>query len=347
MLNVDRVQQANPELQHYFWPPVNKFERLSKAFNEFLNLEIHSQKLLLFDLRNEKEEHGKFLHKSLGIIYSYILGYEDSPCYIQTDDRLEIKLQQAKIILEREFINHWLTIPSIPQNLNQAEAVEYLQEIIHCNSGVYHTLFDYIATTASTASIWTFLQNEVIRNEVIDDEVAWLVNGLQGLLKKVAVSNLWDECGRGKLRDFHTYWLRMLLEEANGWNQLADYRKTASPWFAKITSNSFNMLLTRPGYKFMAYGCFLIFESWVKPHFERIIAGLNRSGIANEMLSIYFTAHLKIDPYHTHDLLEGIAYQEPRLSQAEVDQILLGAHLAIAASTAQYNRMLSYISSIK
>lgn len=183
----------------------------------------------------------------MGVIYSYILGYEDSPCYIKTDDKLEIKLQQAKILLERELMNYWLAIQPIPEQLNQVEAAEYLSKKILVNSGIYHELFEHIATTASKAAISTFLQNEVIRNEVVDDEVAWLINGLQGLLKKVAASNLWDECGRGKLTDFHTYWLRMLLEESNGWNQLADYRKLASPWFAKITSNSFNMLLTRPG----------------------------------------------------------------------------------------------------
>ena len=347
MLSINQLQEKSSNLQDRSLPPVNKFQGFSGLIKDFLYLDVTQQYEILAKSRDNFEEHGKFIHESLGLIYAYVLGYEDSPCYITTNEELEIKLQQLKIVLERELMNYWLDIPVIPQQLNQVEAVDYLNKKILDNSGVYHELFDYIATKASKTSVITFLQNEVIRNEVVDDEVALLVKGLQGLLKKVVASNLWDECGRGKLNDFHTYWLRMLLEELNGWNQLSDYRKLTSPWYAKITSNSFNMLLTRPGYKYMAYGAFLIFESWVHPHFERIIAGLKRVGIDQEDLSIYFTAHLAIDQYHTRELLAGIANQEPRLNQAEVDQILLGSHLAIAAGTAQYGRMLSYLSTLK
>lgn len=346
MPTTNQFKLKSPKLQSRYWPSVNKFESFNESFLNFINLELNEQHQLLFNMRGAIEEYGKAIHEYLAVIYSYMLGYEDSPCYLKTDDELEIKLQRAKILLERELMNHWLTVPVIPQQLNQAEAAEYLSKKIHDNSGVYHELFDYIATKASKAAIWTCLQHEVIRNEVVDDEVAWLASGLQGLLKKVAVSNLWDECGHGKLHDFHTYWLRMLLEESNGWGQLAEYRKSDTPWFSKITSNTFNMLLTRPGYKFMAYGYFSITESWVKPHFQKILAGMQRVEINNENLSMYFTAHLKIDPYHAKELVEGIAYQEPRLNQAEVNQILIGAHLAIAAGTVQYNRMLSYFSSI-
>lgn len=346
MLSINQLKEESSNLQDRNWPPVNKFQGFSDSIKDFLNLETTQQFKILAETRDNTEEHGEFIHETLGLVYAYVLGYEDSPCYITTDEELEIKLQQLKIVLEKELINYWLTTPPIPKQLDQVEAVNYLNQRIIDNSGAYHELFDYIATKASKTSILIFLQNEVIRNEVVDDEVALLVKGLQGLQKKVVASNLWDECGRGKLNDFHTYWLRMLLEELDGWNQLYDYRKLTSPWYAKITSNTFNMLLTRPGYKYMAYGAFLIFESWVHPHFERIIAGLKRVGIARENLSIYFTSHLSIDKYHTKELLAGVADQKPRLNQAEVDQILLGAHLAIAAGTAQYERMLPYLSSL-
>jgi Iron-containing redox enzyme len=347
MLKTNQLKLKSPKLQYRYWPPINKFENFNESLLIFINLEVNKQDELLVNMRDDIEVSGKVIHEYLGVIYSYLLGYKDSPCHIKTDDELEIKLQRAKIILERELMNHWLAIPTIPQQLNQTEAAEYLCTKIHDNSGAYHQLFDYIGTNASKAAIWTCLQHEVIRNEIVDDEVAWLASGLQGLLKKVVVSNLWDECGHGKLHNFHTYWLRLLLEESNGWEQLAKYRKSDIPWFSKIASNTFNMLLTRPGYKFMAYGYFLISESWVKPHFQRILAGMKRVEISSENLSMYFTAHLKIDPSHATELVEGVAYQEPRLSQVEINEILTGAHLAIAAGTFQYNYMLSYLSSIK
>jgi len=348
MLSIDQLRKESPELQEQCWPPVQKFAGFNQSFKEFISLALNDQRQLLDSVRQNTEEHEKLVQEYLGEIYSYLLGYEDSPCYLMADDQLEIELQQSKILLERELMNYLLNSSStLKQELNQAEAAEYLSKKILDNSGTHHKLFDYIEQTASRAAISTFLQNEVIRNEVVDDEIAWLVNGLQGLLKKVAASNLWDECGRGKLKDFHTYWLRMFLEESNGWNKIVEYRQSLRPWFAKITSNSLNMLLTRPGYKYMAYGYLLLSESWVEPHFKKILAGMSRVGFSTEGLSIYFTAHLKIDPYHTNELLEGLAHQEPNLSQVEVDQVLLGAQLAIAAGTAQYERMLPYLSSIK
>jgi hypothetical protein len=43
------------------------------------------------------------------------------------------------------------------------------------------------------------------------NEVALLVFGLQGSQKAVAVANIWDACGRGRLETFHTFWLRRFI----------------------------------------------------------------------------------------------------------------------------------------
>ncbi|MCP2727600.1 iron-containing redox enzyme family protein [Symplocastrum sp. BBK-W-15] len=147
------------------------------------------------------------------------------------------------------------------------------------------------------------------------------------------------------MTEFHTYWLRMLLEQTNTWKQFISYRETA-PWFGKLTSNTFNLLLTRPGYKFAAYGQFTISESWVLPHFSRILEGMKRVGLDCKNNTIYFEKHLTIDPYHTRDLLDALACQEPKLSQAEINQVLFGTQMAIVAAKAQYDRMIIYLSSL-
>jgi len=337
--------QELPNLQRYDWPVVNQFEGLEEPLNAFLDLDLTAQRHLLSDIRKESVQHGRYIQECLGEIYPYIYGYPNSPCYITTNDELEIKLQQAKILLERELID-WLNLSPIPKGLTQVEAANYLSEVINDNTGVYHELFEFIASKASKAAITTFLHTETIRTEVVDDEVALMTVGLQGPLKESSAANLWDECGRGQLAEFHTYWLRMLLEQTNTWEQFADYRKTDLPWFAEITSNSFNTLLTRPGYKLAAYGFFIIGESWVPPHFSKIIEGMRRVGLDHENNTIYFTSHVRVDPYHTKALLQGFAYQEPKLTQAEVDQVLLGAQIAIASGTAQYERMLPYLASL-
>jgi hypothetical protein len=151
-------------------------------------------------------------------------------------------------------------------------------------------------------------------------------------------SNLWDECGNGDLKGFHTYWLRRLLQHTGRFEAIRTYREQEAPWFAKVTSNSYNMMATRPGYKYRAYGSFLITESWVFAHFQRILAGLRRVGLTSPDVMVYFDSHVRIDPRHTHEMLQAIIQQQPRLSPAEVRELLIGAHTAVAAGTALYER---------
>ncbi len=108
-------------------------------------------------------------------------------------------------------IHEWLKIEEVPFFTNQKDAISHLKHLAMKNSGVLHELFNFIETEASKEAIIEFLRLEVLRNEVVDDEVALIVVGLQGNMKKVMVSNLWDECGNGNLNKFHTYWLRQLL----------------------------------------------------------------------------------------------------------------------------------------
>lgn len=334
-----------PSLQSYDWPVVKRFEKFSESLEEFLLLDQNAQRQRLAESRKDSEEHGRFINECLSQIYVYAYGYPNGACYLTTDDELEIKLQQAKILLERELIQ-WLDLPSIPQGLNQFEAAQYLADFINQNTGVFHELYDFVATKASKKAILTFLFTETVRTEVVDDEVSFMTVGLQGPLKRTSSSNLWDECGRGKFSEFHTYWLRMLLERLQAWGQFRRYREEEMPWFAILISNAFNVLLTRPGYKYAAYGHFVVGESWVPPHFLRILEGMKRVGFCHPDEVIYFEKHVDIDTYHTQDLLDGIAHQKPELTQEEVDQILLGAHEMVAASTVQYKRMLSYLSSL-
>jgi hypothetical protein len=90
---------------------------------------------------------------------------------------------------------------------------------------------------------------------------------------QVMSSNLWDECGNGNIDNFHTTWLRRLLKSLNKDNDIIEYRKT-KPWFTSITSNSLNSLLTTVGGVYRAYGHFLITESWVAPHFTKMLIGM-------------------------------------------------------------------------
>jgi hypothetical protein len=337
---------SSPALQELPWPPVNRFADFGAPLGGFLDLPADAQRAKLHRLRQTPERHGRFLHRSLASVYAYVLGYPDSPCFRRLDDALEGKLQQAKIVLERELLDGWLVPAATPPFRDRAEAMAHLRGLAGDNPGYHHPLFDYVRAAASRRALELFLWNEVVRNEVVDDEVALLVCGLQGVLKSACATNLWDEVGRGKLKNFHTYWLRRLLGGPAGWERLTRYRRQGRPWYAGVTSNVFMMLLTRPGAKLAALGHFLVTEGWVVPHFQKVLAGMERTGLRTPDRDVYFSAHVLIDPTHTEELLTAVERQVPALSAGEIGQIVGGASLAVAGATAQYDRMLGHLKEV-
>lgn len=344
---VDQPNETVTRLYEQYWPPVPSTEGLSIKLREHLARSTSERVNAFGVLKADKIAYGKFLHESLGEIYSYMFGYHDGVATMKADDELEIALLCAKVELEREFIDHWLGPIIVPSFDSQKAAADYLDELARTNIGVHHPLFEYLRDHAPREHVEMFLRGEVIRNEVVDDEVAMLITGLQGTQKAVAAANLWDECGRGRLENFHTFWLRRLIDATSG--GIAEFikQREANPWFAKITSNTNNMLLTRPAYKQMAYGCFLIFESWVEPHFVTLLSAMDRLGITNQDFRIYFTAHVAVDPRHSRELSDGMRYQRPELSALEIQNVVRGAHIATEAGRCQYDLWLEFFTKSK
>ena len=371
-----QFETSSPPLQDRPWPYVPMFEKPPAGLTHFLGLSVVEQRRMLDTLRHTPENLAQLVNGFLGFLYGYRFGYADSPCFLQTDDDLEISLEQAKIVLERELVE-FLGVPAVPCVHSQEELVAALQSLVADNPGIDHPLFRFLEEQASYDAVRLFLLNDVIRNEIVDDEVALLVAGQQGVMKEAAAVNLFDECGRGKQQHFHTYWLRILLESLEAWDALLAYRSNsplkngdrvrpkaknqlndaqckvsvplvqqtaeARPWFAGLTSNVFAMLLTRPGYKRAAYGHFIITESWVPQHFAPILQGMDRVGLRRDDNDIYFTAHITLDPTHTDELILGLTHQVPKLTPVECTQILWGCQLAIRGAVAQYDRMLAYL----
>lgn len=340
------IKQA-PVLQNHLWPPVAPFAGYSAEISKFLHAGLSEKKAFL---REEEEkawqDQGEFFNRMLAEIYAYIYGYEDSPCYLTTQPDLEIAIQSAKILIEEIYLNHWLPVSDLPDLATADDAYAYLESYVETNVGVGHELYIYLRDEASPEAIKEFLRLEVCRNEVVDDEIAMMVCGLQGNLKRMAAANLWDECGNGDLVGFHTYWLRRLLEHMGDWQSLLAYRQTIKPWFASITSNTFNALLTRPSHKYRAYGCFTTTEAWVEPHFDKLLKGINRVGLSHPDVCVYFATHCKIDPFHTRELLDGIKDQVPYLKLPEMLGIVRGSHIAVAAAESQYRLVKEHLHAI-
>jgi Iron-containing redox enzyme len=333
-----------PPLYRHYWPPVADHPGVDRDFAQFLGASAEEQRQRLAELRADPDAYGRVLHGYLGLLYADSFGYRDSPVARKADDQAEVARFRARLLLERELFEHLMGPEPLPEVGDQAALADYLDDLAADNPGVNHPLFAYLSDRASREDLEVFLHCDLIRNEIVDDEIALLMVGLQGMQKAVVAANLWDECGRGKLENFHTYWLRRLLEASDGWDRLYQYRQR-HPWFAKITSNFLTALLTRPSRKQMAYGCFFIFESWVEPHFRAILNGMQRVGLTADDMTIYFAAHIAIDPRHSRELSDALRVQQPALDARELHDVMYGAYLATNVGKRQFDCVLEYLSS--
>lgn len=341
MLKLNRVGQT--EIRPFpTWPPVLAFDWSEEGdLGEFLRLPSDQLRQRLLDLREDEERHANAVVRPLGALYAHFYGYPDAPDLADVEDG-EAHIVRVKRILEEEMINVILRPAdhaAAPVHEGQNAVADYLTELSLANPGVDHPFFDFVEAAMSKDAMREFLWLEVVRNEVVDDEVAKLVPGLQHSMKQVIASNLWDECGNGRIDNFHTTWLVRLLSHEDQWTAFGEYR-SRRPWFSMLTSHSFNSLLTTPGRAYAAYGTFLINESWVAPHFEKILAAMDRLGISDEDRRIYFDAHYTIDKQHRAEMIEGLRQQVPELEPAQLTDVVKGAHQAIAAGKAMYDRLL-------
>lgn len=327
-----------------YWPPVNPADRFDTAFENYLDLPWEEKRAFIKRLRKTTPQEAEAtLQRFLGAaVGSYLYGYRDSPLHGRVEPDLEMRLLQAKIALEQDFLDTY-SATGVPVVDGQEKTAEYLERFVTSNPGHDHPLFAYLENRAGRREILAFLLNEVIRNEVFDDEMAQLTFGLQGTLKATAAENLWDEVGRGDLHKFHTWWLQRLLDSEGAWNALAEYRARSERWRFLFTFNVMNLFLTRPGLKYAAYGATTTYESWVPHHFTRLLNGMRRVGITHPDTRLYFTTHVRIDVRHGQELIQAIGSQTPELSAEDCRQIIFGALTAVNAACRQYDLTLEYL----
>lgn len=324
------------------WPPFVSAES-DPELKALLATPSADIRLELEGLRGDRERHAHRVMLPLGALYAHYYGYRDAPDISGVEDG-HAQVMRVKRILEDEMIARIFAF-SPPDTAHfdddQDKVADYFTALSLDNPGVKHPFFDYVEHEMTMEEMREFLWLEVIRNEVVDDEVAMLVPGLQHSMKQVVASNLWDECGNGRIDNFHTTWLVRLLSHDDQWAEFMEYRETR-PWFTMCTSHSFNALLSTPGRGLAAYGTFLINESWVADHFLQILKGMDRLGIEDQDRRIYFDAHYKIDQHHRLEMIEGLRQQYPPLEQPQLREVILGAHQAITAGERMYDALLDY-----
>ncbi len=329
------------------WPLVAKnSKRLPDELLSFINLN-HSEQIESLRLYQEyqREEGINKINRLLGSIYSILYGYDDAKYELSILNEYEVRLLSSKAILENQLI-HVFTDKEVTkvQDLgHKQDLLTQMKQIIKDNAGIKHSLFDLIETDVNLESIKKFLILETIRNEVVDDEVAFLFAGVCGSMKEAVSKNLWDEVGRGDRLGWHTYWLKELVYDISSPEELIEYRTSERPDCSITTSNIFNCFLTKFGYKYFAYGCFMLYESWVEPHFLQILKGMERNGLSSELSTRYFVKHCEIDPFHYMDLLTAIETDMDKLSIEDLRSIVIGMRVALNAAIFQYKGIYEYL----
>jgi Iron-containing redox enzyme len=319
-----RMSSDTPALQSMYWPIVEPFDP--------------SQ---LEDLLAAAGQPGlPEIHRKLAGLYAYSFGYRDSPLFQNANSDLEARLTALRFQLEDAMLGS-APLDQARKALvstSQKELYHLLGDLVESNPAVHHRIFDFCEKNATWTALQAVARNEVCRNEVVDDEVSLMFPGVTGSAKAALALNFADEMGHGDLKKQHTYWLRELLAANNDVEGFVDYRRTRN-WYLLIPSNVFNSLLLRPGYRWAAFGHFLVTETWVAPHFQKLISGFERAGYNRELK--YFTAHEKIDRLHGAELLEALRHQAPALTAREVHLVEWGARLAVAAGTQYFDHFLA------
>lgn len=344
MLNLKTIGKVTFNNFHYYWPPVMRNKKLKKEFFYYLTLEeAEIREEISYIKKNNLEDYKKFIMENLCTVYSYYFGYKDFPYEKLCGTKHLTGFLRFKILLEEEFHHRILSpfIVPVEASKNLDSFKSYFHKLIYENPILTHPFFTFVKHEIKKEDLKEFLFLEVFRNEVVDDEICMLLPGLQGAMKQVIASNLWDECGNGSIDQFHTTWLRKLVSSLGGENTILEYRKI-KPWFSSLTSHSFNSLLTNKKYLLEAFGHFTMTESWVASSFTKILQGMDRLKISNKDTRLYFKMHVNIDIHHTNELIRSIEEQYPALSSLELHQILKGAHQALAAAHLMYDCLLLY-----
>lgn len=165
-----------------YWPPVKASRGLSSEIKKLMSddkMNILDELHRISSSKNKSFE--EVLMTLLSEIYSLFFHYKDSP--IHAEGEIDISnVYKVKVVLEKKMKD------KLFQNDNKLnndiyESVDvchdFLFELSNCNSGLEHSFFDYVEKEMPRDQWIEFLLMETIRNEVVDDEVAMMIPGLQ------------------------------------------------------------------------------------------------------------------------------------------------------------------------
>jgi hypothetical protein len=191
-----------------------------------------------------------------------------------------------------------------------------------------------------------YLLNESILNLEFFEYLVLAILGSPDAARKEIMMNLWDECGRGRLRHYHTNQFLACLKSF-GLQYDRHQIMTQLPWESLAGMNYFGALSHMGVHKMKYYGFMAATELLDPPHYLRLIRGIRRIQGAYPLNIKYYLEHDYIDRKHGASWLENIILpilaEHPEL----IPDFWLGFYLRLDSAHRHYDCALQILSKQK
>ena len=187
-----------------------------------------------------------------------------------------------------------LVAPLLPdEDGNTDKFINWFESLAADGPGQQHTLFDWLAQSATLQQMRWFLTQEAAGEAGFDDLLAYTQVKLPVQAKLECARNYWDEMGHGKQKAMHGQMLERIVQQLD-----LQPRISTTVWEALALSNTMIGLATTRRYTWQSIGALGVIELTAPNRVKQVSIGLKRLGISREMRA-YFDLHAALDVSHS------------------------------------------------
>ncbi len=199
--------------------------------------------------------------------------------------------------------------------------VAWFEGLNRTGPGQNHSLFTWLAETATEGQMRWFLTQEAAGEAGFDDLVAYTQVKLPLGPKLELASNYWDEMGRGQHRGIHTLLLHELVE-----TMVIAPEIDTTVWESLALANAMTAMATTRRYAWLSVGALGVVELTAPWRCEKVSAGLKRLGYGQRE-RLYYDLHSHIDIKHSagwnENALKPLVAEDPRRARAIAEGALI------------------------
>lgn len=201
-----------------------------------------------------------------------------------------------------------------------------------------HTLFDFLEFEASDAQMVAFFQSDAALNTRFFDLLAFALIGSSNSARRELIQNMWDEAGRGDPQKGHVKLFESLLASV-GVDTLPEARHLELGLHGLIGHNLFMSTCASREHYFKSLGVMAITELMDPAHYEKLVRGCKRLGLAGSGELEYYEEHVTIDVIHGEGWLNNVIAPAAIDHPSAADEILFGAYLRLKTCAAYYDEV--------